>query len=196
MSHIFVTSSLTVLLTSHFEKVNTIGGVPNDLDFQSDDGIMYSHDGSIFTGGDKVLNNVFDSPIVVGQASSLDLGADQSGGMDGATNNEPPMHLSAHHDHTFTQASTEFGMGNIGSKASGFQPAISQFGSNTNMPSGPGNPSDLQQWNFQSPDGHDAEHSDALDAFDLLRELSPGLRLTLATLGDSVQTQVSKHESF
>lgn len=187
---------MTVLLTRNFKNLNTIGGVPNDLNFQSDGGIMYSHDGNIFTGGDKVLDNVFDSPSVGGQASSVDLGADQSGGMDGATNSEPPMHLSAHHDHTFTQPSTEFGMENIGSEASGFQPAASQFGPNTNMPSGPGNPANLQQWDFQIPDGYDDEHSDALDAFDLLRELSPGLRLTLATLGDSVQTQVSKHESF
>lgn len=176
-----------------FKKSNTIDGVPNDLIFQSNEGIVHSHDGNISTGGTEILDNAFDSPSVGGQASSLDFGPDQSGGMDGATNNENPMDLWAHHDHAFAQASTEFGMGEVGSQAGGLQPADGDSGGKS---SGPGNQAHLQNCDFQVLGGYDAENNDIFDAFDLLRELSPGLRLTLATLGDSVETQVSKHESF
>ncbi|KAG6354309.1 hypothetical protein INS49_004914 [Diaporthe citri] len=168
---------------------NAIRGVPNGLIFRSDDGIMHSHDGNISTGGNEILDNALDSPSVGGQASSLDFGVDQSGGMDGATNNEPPMHLSAHHDHAFAQASTELGDEGFGSQASGFQPAAGDFEVNTSIHSGPRNPAGLQHWDFSDPGGYDAEHDNLLDAFDLIRELSPGLQLTLATLGDSMETQ-------
>lgn len=157
---------------------------------------MRSHDGNISTGGNEILDNAFDSPTGGGQASSLDFGAHQSGGMDGATNNDPFMHLPAYGDHAFAQASIEFGMGDFASQANGLQPAAGDSGVNTTMFSGPRNLADLHNWDFQVPGGYDAENNDILDAFDLLRELSPGLRLTLATLGDSVETQVSKHESF
>lgn len=180
----------------NFKESNAIVGVPNDLIFQSDDGILHSHDGNISTVGNEILDNAFDSPSLGGQASSLDFGADQSGVMDSAMNNEAPMHLSAPHDHAFAQASTELGIENAGFQASGLQPAAGDFEFNTNMPPGPGNPADLAHWDFPAPDGYDADHNDPLDAFDLLRELSPGLQLTLATLGDSAETEVSKHESF
>ncbi|KAK7697002.1 hypothetical protein SLS64_013993 [Diaporthe eres] len=161
---------------------------PNDLIFQSNDGAR-SHDGNMSTGGNEILDNHFDSPSVGGQASSLDFGADHPGGMDGATNKEDPVDLWSYRDHTFAQASTEFGMGDFGSQASGLQPAAGDPGVNANMSSGPGNTADLHNWDFQVPGGYDAESNDILDAFDLLRELSPGLRLTLATLGESVKTQ-------
>ncbi|KAI7780776.1 hypothetical protein LA080_015567 [Diaporthe eres] len=170
-------------------KSNTICDVYNDPIFQSSDGIVHSYDGNFSTGGTEILDNAFDSPSVGGHASSRDFVADQSGGMDGATNNENPMDLWAHHDHDFSQASTEIGMRDVGSQASGLQPAAGDSGVNTKMPPGPGNPADLQNWDSQVPGGYDAENDDLLDAFDLLRELSPGLRLTLATLGDSVETQ-------
>lgn len=187
------------LTDQSFNKTNAIEGVPNDLVFETNDDIIHSHDGNISTSGNEILDNAFDSfdsPSFGGQASSLEFAADQSGGMDSATNNENPMDLSEYHDHTFAQASTELGMENVGTQASGFQLAAGHFETNTTMSSGTGNPGDLQPWDFQVPDGHVDENGDILDAFDLLRELSPGLRLTLATLGDSAETQVSNHGSF
>lgn len=190
------------LTDQSFNKTNAIEGVPNDLVFETNDDIMHSHDGHISTSGNEILDNAFDSfdsfdsPSFGGQASRLEFAADQSGGMDSATNNETPMDLSEYHDQTFAQASTEMGMDDVGPQASGFQPAAGHFEANTTMSSGTGNPADVQPWDFQVPDGHVDENGDMIDAFDLLRELSPGLRLTLATLGDSGETQVSKHGSF
>lgn len=170
----------------------------NDLSLPNDDYILYGLDGNMHISGDEVSDHAFNSRAIGGHAHGLDFGAGQPSGMDGAPDNERPMPFSAQHEQTFKQISMEFGMKGIGGQASGSQPALDRHGVNTVAPSQPMNPEVLQQ-RVGGMDGHDTEHGDSLDnemEFDLLQALSPDTRLSLATLDDSTEAQVSMHETF
>lgn len=175
-----------------------MGGGPNDLSHPNDDDILYGLDGNTHISGGDVSDHAFNSRGIGGHAHGLEFGAGQPGGMNGALDNERPMPFSAQHEQAFNQASMEFGMEGIGDQASGSQPALGRHGVNTVVLSEPMNPEVLQQ-RVEGMDGQDAEHGDSVDnemEFDLLQTLSPGTRLSLATLDDSTEAQVSMHETF
>lgn len=175
-----------------------MGGIPNDLSLQNNEGFMNSLDGNNYVSGDEVQNYAFDSPGVGDEAHGLEFGAGQPGGMDGVPNDDRPMPFSAQHEQTFHQPSMNFGMESIGGRASGFQPSLYHHGVNTVMSPQPMNPDGPQQ-SIEGTDGQDTEYSDLLTnemEFDILQVLSPDTRLSLATLDDSTKTQVSMHETL
>lgn len=142
----------------------------------------------------------FDIASSEGQGIGPEIGDDNSAGMDGAANSEPPMPPLARQEQTANQASTEFGTDDTGwRQASAFEQATGNKGINSGTSSENASREDLQQ-GVGVPHGQDtsdllATEKEMLE-FDPVHAFAPNMQHILATPNNSAETQVSIHGSL